>query len=595
MRPFWLLSCLLSLTLSSLPAMSQRPGGGGARTPGRSTEPMGAPPEAGNLPTFTSPYHADDEAKVEFHSETNLVQVSVVVVDKTGHHVHGLTQDNFHIFENGKEQKITSFEDLTPARSPVVVATKPGIFTNLVLDRDKPHSITVIALDAVNTPFLDQGYARRELIKYLANNMDTGQTMALVLITSKGLKIVSGLTSSVESLQQALKKVSSEISALHNVDEDAAADDFTGDTSSLVSAFSAATAEAAVSEWLVQGDLNYAHFKQEAAIETTMDAFLDIAWSLAGIPGRKTLIWATGGFPFLMDSPSAVPGGRLSMLYERAMQVLNDAQVSVYPIDAQGLVTMGPGANVGRPPKGPAALQQLSNRSWLMNARQDTLKDFAEMTGGRAFYNTNDLTSAFQRATDDASSYYMVGYYLDTKNNKAGWRQLKVKVDGKDLEARARKGFFVTNATINPETSRVADMNFAIAAPFQATGIPLVMQWGTIKDLPANKGKKQIPFMLRVVGTDIRVEGTHSAMNVAIAAIATKSASKKSESAIVADKVSEDVKGNLTPENVASLRSRGILYNNTLELAPGQYSVRFVVRDNLSGRLGSMSVPVTVN
>jgi VWFA-related protein len=589
------LSWLLALTLSSLPAIAQRPGGGGARPPSQSTAPLGPPPEAAPRPTFTNPYHADDEAKVEFHSETNLVQVPVVVSDKAGHHVHGLAKEDFHIFENGKEQTISSFEDLTTSRSPVAVATKPGIFTNLVLDRDKPRSVTVIALDGINTPFLDQAYARKELVKYLANNMDTGQTLGLVLITSKGLKVVAGLTSSAESLQQALKKVSGELPALQNVDTDAAAAGFAGDNSTLVSAFSAATTEASVSEWIVQGDLNYAQFKQEAAIETTMNAFLGIAWSLAGIPGRKTLLWATGGFPFTMDSPSAVPGGRLSLLYERAMQALNDAEIAIYPVDAQGLVIYAPGANTGRVPKGPAAMQQLSNRSWLLNAKQDTLKDFAEMTGGRAFYNTNDLTGALQRATDDASSYYMIGYYLDTKNNKAGWRQLKVKLEKKDMEVRARRGFFVTNATMNPEASRLTDMNFAITAPFEATGIPIVMQWGAIKELPGNKEKKQVPFMLRVIGTDIRVEGAHSTMNVGIAAVATKSSDKKAGAAVVVDDVSEDIKRDLKPENVAGLRSRGILYNNTLELAPGQYSVRFVVRDNHSGRLGSLSVPVTVN
>ena len=77
---------------------------------------------------------------------------------------------------------------------------------------------------------------------------------------------------------------------------------------------------------------------QENAIETTMNAFLGIAWSLSGVPGRKSLIWATGGFPFSMDSPSSVPGGYLSLLYERTMLALNEAQISVYPVDIRGLM-----------------------------------------------------------------------------------------------------------------------------------------------------------------------------------------------------------------------------------------------------------------
>jgi VWFA-related protein len=454
----------------------------------------------------------------------------------------------------------------------------------------------VIALDTLNTPFLDQSYARKELIKFLANNLDTGQTLALVLVTGKGLKVVSGLTSSPESLQQALKKVSGEISALDTVSTDAEVAAFTGDTSNLFSPSTAASTTAAVDDFVSQGDVDYAQFKQEQAIETTMEGFLGIAWSLSGIPGRKTMLWVTGGFPFTMDSPSAVPGGRLSLLYERAMQALNDSEVSVYPVDAQGLVYYGPGANVGHLPTGAAAAQQLSNRAWLLNAKHDTLRDFAEMTGGRAFYNTNDLAGAFQRATDDASSYYMLGYYLDTKNTKPGWRDLKVKIaDGKGMEVRARKGFFVTNATMNPEATRINDMNFALAAPFEATSIPLLMEWGAVTNASGSKdNKRQVAFTLHVAGSGVSVEGTHNAINLAVAAMATRPGNKK-EGTVIADNVGEEVKASLKPENVSSFKSHGMAYNNKLELAPGQYSVRFVVRDNLSGRLGSVSAPVTVN
>jgi VWFA-related protein len=195
-----------------------------------------------------------------------------------------------------------------------------------------------------------------------------------------------------------------------------------------------------------------AQFMQSNAIETTIDSFLGIAWSLSGVPGRKWLIWATGGFPFALDSPSTVPGGYLSLLYKRTMLALNDAQISIYPVDIRGLANSPSFVN-GKSSgafSGAAVSRQISNRMWLQQSKTDTLNDFADMTGGKAFYNTNDLAGSFNRAADDASSYYMLGYYLDTKNNKPGWRKLQVKVGKKDVEVRARNGFFVTNATMNP-------------------------------------------------------------------------------------------------------------------------------------------------
>jgi VWFA-related protein len=126
------------------------------------------------------------------------------------------------------------------------------------------------------------------------------------------------------------------------------------------------------------------------------------------------------------------------------MQSLNDAEVAVYPVDVRGLLNYSPTADVSYSPRnisGTAFARSLAARSWLQNSKIDTLRDFAEM---RAFYNSNDLVGGFKRAADDSSSYYLIGYYLDTKNDKPGWRQLKVKVHTPHTEVRARNGFFLS-------------------------------------------------------------------------------------------------------------------------------------------------------
>ena len=587
-------SLALFLAVCCLFSFAQRPGGGSR--PVRPIEPGGNPITIPNSLGQAGPTaNAEDESKVEFRSETILVQVPVVVTDKAGHHIHNLAKEDFQFLENGKEQTVSSMQEVSAQPTPVAVNKRPGVFSNLVLDSDKPRSLIVVALDTVNTPFLDQTYARRELIKYLSNSIDTGQTMALVLITSKGLKVVHGLTSSTSALQEELRKASGETPTMQTVDADVEVDAFTGDTSDLFNPITSTQTQAAINSFVTQGDIAYAQFRQEAAIETTMQAFLGIAWSLAGLPGRKTLLWATGSFPFSIDSPSAVPSGRLSLLYERAMEALNEAQVSVYPVDVRGLLTYAPDVSSNRVRAGAAALQQTTSRAWLAASKQDTLKDFAEMTGGKAYYNTNDLAGAFQRASDDGASYYLLGYYLDTKNTKPGWRQLKVKVKGKDLEIRARKGFFVTNATMNPEITRVNDMNFAIAAPFEATGIPFEMQWGPVKESPGS-AKKQVAFSLHVLGGDITIDGLHNAIDLAVVAVATKPISKKETSdAVIAGNFSQSIKGSLTPEKATVLKAHGVALSNVLALDPGRYNVRFVVRDNFSGRIGSVSAPITVN
>jgi VWFA-related protein len=583
--------------LISFPAWAQGHGGGGgggghasgASTPTRGAasignlNPMSMPTSFDNLPT------ADEEGKLEFRTESILVQVPVVVTDKSGNHVRGLTRDSFHVFESGKEQKLSVFEEVvtTNTKIPPVVTT-PGEFQNLTLPPDQPHSVTVIALDTVNTPFLDQSYGRHELIKYLANSVESGQVMALMLMTSRGLKVVQGLTGDPAQLTQILKKASGELPAMQTVSQDATDNAAAGDFSdSLYTAITPNTDPTAAMEAFIQrGDAFYAQFQQQNAIETTLNSFLGIAYSLNGIPGRKSLIWATGSFPFALTTPATVPGGYLSTLYERTMQALDEAQISVYPIDMRGLVDY---TEISRR-KAPTT-QQMSNRSWYQQSTIDTLNEFAEMTGGKAYYNTNDLSGSFKRAADDASSYYLVGYYLDNHNNKAGWRTLKVKIDKTGVDVRHRQGFFVTNATVHREITRNTDLSNALVSPLEGTGIPITMKW---LGVTGDGDKKKAEFIVQLAPGSVTLSGApDNRVNFEYIVTAFAEKAKKDD----APKKFGQLFASSLPENqMATLRASGVRFKGALlDVAPGAYAVRLVVRDNISGKIGSVTAPLTVN
>jgi VWFA-related protein len=535
-----------------------------------------------------------DEGKIEFRTQTTLVQVPIVVTDKAGNHLHGLTKDDFHLLENGKEQKISSLEEIVSTNAKFsAVQPAPGEFSNLTLSELQPRTVTVIVLDTINTPYLDQAYGRQQLVKYLAGSLDSSQVLALMIITSHGLKIVQGLTGDPAQLLQVLKKVSGGMPALVGVDQDAQADAATGTLGAVPSYATSPDPFAVMDDFLERGDAIYAQFQQQNAIETTMNAFLGIAWSLSGVPGRKSMIWATGGFPFTIATPAAVPGGYLSTLYERTMHALTAAQISVYPVDVRGLVNTSPIGDVSqsRVRTGAALTRQIVNRAWLQESSIQTLSEFADMTGGKAFYNTNDLASSFKRAADDASSYYLAGYYLDTHNNHAGWRQLKVKVDRKDTDVRARKGFFVTNATIHLETSRNTDLSYAITSPIDGTGVPLTVKMlGTSGD----GAKKSAQFLVHLPPNGVTIEGDagQNHLNFEFAAAAFANNSKDGKPSITASKTITTV---IPEAQIATLRASGIGFKNSLELSPGQYTVRVVIRDNVTGKVGSVTAPLTVD
>ena len=554
------------------------PYGGSSSNNGATGLPLGN----ASIDNSTASRRADEGRGLEFKSQTTLVEVPVVVTDKSGGHIHNLTKADFKILEDAKEQRIASFEEITPASDPLMVhADAAGTFSNLHLEGQQPHSVTVIVLDMVNTPFLNQSNGRGQLIKYLADHLDSTQVLGLMVIGSQGLTVLSGLTTDPASLIAAMKKASGEVSAMEGFKVEAQAAAATGsEPSGLLGGIPRGASPEAVFARFLKVDAVEATYQQGRSIETTLQAFLSLAWSLSGVPGRKSVVWLTGGFPFYLDSFTSVPGdGALRVLYERAMKALNDAQISIYPVDVRGLLS-DPSyfANTGSGPSSDAA-------NFVQDSTVNSLKNFARMTGGHAYYGSNDLASAIKHAVDDSSSYYLLGYYLDTHNNKPGWRKLQVVVSRKDAEVGARAGFLVTNASVNPEVTHKADVEFALNSPFESTGIAVTEQW---QGVSPDGSKRKIGFALQVPATGLINEADKNRFDVEFVARATKKG-------IIADTVGQTIKGTLPANALAKIKVDGIFYRNTFDLVPGEYQVRFVVRDNLSGRIGSVIVPLTVN
>jgi hypothetical protein len=272
-------------------------------------------------------------------------------------------------------------------------------------------------------------------------------------------------------------------------------------------------------------------------------------------------------------------------MYEHTWQLLNAAQIALYPLDVKGLQAgIVPGATVGNP-----GTNYARNMSWKQMDTQSTLKTFASMTGGRAYYNSNDLVKGFRDAVRDSAQYYMLGYYLDRSNTKSGWRKLAVKVKRDHVEVRARSGFFVTNATIDPDTSRANDIASALQSPLDYTSLALVARWDNIE--PGKEpGKKHVNYEMHLAADPALIndaDNNHFALEfVALA--------KTPEGKGVDHPLSQKFDAHLTSEKASVIREKGAAFRGALDLAPGEYTVRFVVRDDLSGRIGSVAAPLKV-
>ena len=549
---------------------------------------------AGSIPVFAKSKDKENDAEVKFTARAELVLVPTLVTDKSGKHITGLTKEDFTVLENGAEQKIATFEEITSDARPWSRPGNPNEFTNSLAGDPADRRITVIVLDLLNTPFMAQAAARKDLLKYLTQSVDQREPTALYTLTRSGIHVVHDFATDPRVLVAALHEVNGDTTRIVDRPEDAAAaiGSANSDGNAALDPGMVQNEAGNIQSMMEEAEVNFQSFEQRLAITYTLQGMQQVAQALGGLPGRKSVIWASGGFPFSVsdNTMQLAPAGRDTLsdvlpLYEHTWQLLNDAQIALYPVDVNGLqaVTL-PGASVGNP-----GTHYARNMSWRLMDTQMTFQISAAMTGGRAYFNSNDLTKGFRDAVNDSAEYYMLGYYLDRSKPKAGWRKLAVKVRRDHVEVRARSGFFVTNATVDPENSRHNDISLALDSPLDYTSLPLVVRWDKV-EAGKDPGKQHVNYDVHLApGAALIDDADHNHMALDFVLLA-----KTPEGKQIDQPMGQKVDAHLTPEKMSSIQKNGVNLKGSLDLVSGEYTVRFVVRDNLSGRVGSVAAPLKV-
>jgi VWFA-related protein len=543
--------------------------------------PVQAPVQSGEQPTF------------KLSSKTNVVIVPVAVADKHGNHVSGLTANDFELKEDGKVQTISSFEEITAdttrAPAPAPASTLPNLhFSNQLAAVDHPKKLEVIAIDRINTSF--GSGVQRGLINFLEKNLQPDTLLALVTFELNGVHIIHNFTSDPTVLIQDLKKVHDRIdggqTTLVDTGDVPAGDVELAELQALFSGGFAQNAKA-----IIDASRN----AQNALI--TLECFQQVAQYFAGVPGWKSLIWATGGFNFNLGSlPQSATRGTTADDWQRTMQSLQSANMAVYSVDVTGII-----ANL----QAPANLSTLvsgdngsiSNRSGSLHtiesgelinptaALHATLNKISEESGGEAFYNANNASDLFRRAADDSSRYYLLSYTTGSAG-KPGWRKLSIKVRKSDVKVRARNGFFFGDLANEAEITRQEEERTALESEVNFTSLPLQGEWGKIE---GSGDKRIVHFVLTAPRGAITIDTEHENhmnLDVRIRAVGANGQQAASIGARLDQK--------LKPEAIKEIQEHGIHFADVLTLPPGQYNVHFVVRDNLKGSLGNVIAPLKV-
>jgi VWFA-related protein len=526
-----------------------------------------------------------DNSPIKFGTQAHYVLVPVVVLDKQKQPIRGLKADDFSIFENGKPQVISNLDEIHPDATPLSLAAAAGaLYSNTVrAPENQQKRLTVIALDLLNTSFSDQVRARNAILKYLRDHVGTDSLYQLLVLNNRGMRVIHDFTEDPRKLVATLRSTPAEttdptIGAAANVDVS---------RQQAVPAPTTDTGESGaerLSEIFRALELDDNRYQRDRASADTLAALQHIAQSLKAVPGRKSLVWVTASFPFNWEEPETIDAGQSVGYYYRTMQLLEEANIAVYPVDARGLEALGlPGAQLGD-------VRNLgvfmSRQSAAHTSSIQTMEEIANMTGGKAFYNRNDIDRSIQEATQDSALYYVLSYRLDTSNRKPGWRKLNVKVNRDDTTIRARKGFFITQSTVDPQKSRDIDIYNALQSPLNYTSLPL---YARISEVKGDGSKRKVSFEIYLGANSAMIDQENgNQMNLEFGA------DVRNDKGQTKGHILQTVTTKLKPEGIKQLRENGITYRNTVEVPLGDYQVHFMVRDNLSGRIGTIVAPLKV-
>jgi len=521
-----------------------------------------------------APSQAPTQPPPVFRVATRLVQVNVVVHDRHGQPVADLKQEDFAIVERGKPQTISFFE-VVAADKPAAPSAPlpPHVFTNVVARQaGVPTNVTVILVDLLNTSLVDQHYARRALVNFLGQ-IQPQDRVSLYALGHRSLTLLHDYTTDASSLVDRLRKTRGEVPSQLDA--------------STVNTDSQEALRALGLDELADANQIEADFFTANRVTQTLSSLEAIAQHLAGVPGRKNLIWLSGGFPLTIgfDEMPAIGSTRdqrtFTVEMDAAMRALNNAGVAVYPVDARGLMGMpGFSADTRTAPTPRSIAAGLR----AVHTPIETMQEIAERTGGRAAYNTNDLASAVRRAIDDARVTYIVGYYPADEAQDGKFRNIKVTVSRPNLDVRYRKGYFAMRPVDTSDKTRKAEMRAAVWSPLESTAVAINAR-ADLVDAPA-PNTVTVFVQIDPATVSFRKEGDRWKAELDIVYV-----QKDDHGSLKGEGLTDRLSLALTDATYADVVKRGIIRQQRFPRQPGAVNLRIVVRDADTGSTGSVTVP----
>jgi VWFA-related protein len=506
-----------------------------------------------------------------------LVQVDVIARDKNGA-VSDLTINDFVVLDRGKPQKISVFsvESIESAQHPSQPLPQ-NTFSDLPqYGVDTPRSVTIVLLDNLNTlrgsaPTIYEdtprwmedhalANAKAHLVEYF-KNLGPQDRVALYGL-SDTLHVLCDFTSDRSQLLAIVENYDARSRTSREVVEPGGThlpDQPSGGVPPPIDADRIRLAENANAS--------------RGAI--TLAALKAIADHVANIPGRKNLVWLSANLPFSAEAMAAI---------------LSPAQIAAYPVDGRGLLPRNSLTQENDTPMDDVGLpSEMNQANSSADSGQptgiDAMRRLADLTGGRAFVNTNDLTGAIREAVADGTVLYSLGFYIDAHSADGKFHELKVQVKREGLTIRYPKWYLASKDA--PPTK---DLNWktvvtAVQSPIESSVIPLQAKVDRINEPLPNSLRLLCSIdihNLRLVQTGDLHKGA-----VSVYVIQQDSVGK------VLSQWTKTYDLQLSEKQYVALLKSGMPFSQDVQTKTGVTTLRILVEDPATAEIGSLIIPLS--
>jgi VWFA-related protein len=516
-------------------------------------------------------------------AQSQIVRIDVEVTDGKGRPVKGLRPDQFTITDDGKIEKISAFsysdiekmetagpEDTKPIVIPVdnagpnVRPAQAEAISNQVHDR----RMIALFFDMTSMGTDDILRAHDAAEKYLKKQMSPADLVAIVTFGTN-LSILANFTNDRDTLEKA-------VAAL-----------VPGAASQLANPLYAAAQNG---EYSVQQDTGAAYMADETEFnvfntDQKLEAIENFTEVLAGIPGRKALVEFTGGITQTGEENRAA--------LRAATDAANRADVSIYSIDARGMFATPPGGDATTAASsgnsmfsGASVFHQTDQRE----SSRDTLATLSSDTGGRAFFDLGDLSDAFPKIQSENSGYYLIGYNLPPDVKRDGsWHAVRVKVNARGAHVRYRNGYYAPRDFQHLEKEdRDQQLADAMNSENPEVDLPIAVETGMFR---ISDQQIYVPIAAKLSSTALDWAQKHDRREAAFDFAAEVRAVASGQ--IVAQ-LRDTITVHLAEERYHQVSRSNLVYQGGVVLVPGNYRLKFLAREDESGKIGTFEQPLNI-